>query len=210
MLPDTVIMNVIFDPTSARSGGKLRAASVVLISLCLLSLAGCGRSDNALSDVASPSPSPASATDTATDRSYHYGTKINFGASGNAAPYKVSGWNSPEPESTWTAGQAAKLAFKIPPASNAVTFKAVVSGFVKPPELPSQPVTVVINGQEVAHWEIAAKGVAQMDIPAQFTQNGKLELEFRLPKAASPASLGVSIDERVLGMCFYELELTAP
>jgi hypothetical protein len=203
-------MNFMFDTISARPGRELRIASAIATTLCLLVFAGCGRSDNALSDVSSPSPAPASSANTTTDRSYHYGTKINFGASGNAALCRVSGWNSPEAESTWTDGQSAKLAFTVPPASNPITFKAVVSGFVKPPDLPSQPVTVVINGQQVGHWDIAAKGVVQMDIPAQFTQNGRLELEFRLPKAASPSSLGMSIDERVLGMCFYELELTVP
>jgi hypothetical protein len=203
-------MNLIFDPMSARPGRELRTASMVVIALCLLVFPGCGRSDNPLSDVSSPSPAPASSANATADRSYHYGTKITFGVSGNAALYKVSGWSSPEAESTWTEGQSAKLAFTVPPANNPITFKAVVSGFVKPPDLPSQPVTVLINGQQVAQWDIAAKGVAQMDIPAQFTQNGRLELEFRLPKATSPSALGMSIDQRILGMCFYELELTAP
>ena len=176
----------------------------------LLALAGCGKADDPLQDASNATSSPAASASSTMDRSYQYGTKINFGLHGNAGPYKVSGWSAAEPESTWTEGQSAKLAFTISPANKPITFKAVVSGFVKPPDLPSQPVTVIINGQEVAHWEIAAKGVAQMDLPAQFTQNGKLELEFRLPKAASPASLGMSIDQRPLGMCFYELELTAP
>lgn len=204
-------MNLTLDPLPSRFFPRWRNASVVTIALSsLLFLAGCGRSDNALPDATNATSTPAAPANSTTDRSYQYGTKINFGLRGNAAPYKVSGWSTPEPESTWTEGQSAKLAFTISPRNNPVTFKAVVSGFVKPPDLPSQPVTVMINGQEVAHWEIAAKGVAQMDIPAQFTQNGKLELEFRFPKAASPASLGVSIDARLLAMCFYELELTAP
>ncbi len=204
-------MNLTFDRPSSRFFLRWKAASAATIAFSFLfSLAGCGKPDNTLLDTSAATPTPAASASTTTDRSYQYGTKINFGLHGNAALYKVSGWSAAEPESTWTEGQSAKLAFTISPANKPITFKAVVSGFVKPPDLPSQPVTVVINGQEVAHWEIAAKGVAQMDIPAQFTQSGKLELEFKLPKAASPASLGVSIDQRLLGMCFYELELTAP
>jgi len=203
-------MNSTFDTTPAQPGRELRTVSMVVVTLCLLVVAGCGRSDNALSDASSPSPVPASSANATTDRSYRYGAKITFTASGNAGLYKVSGWSAPEADHTWTEGQSAKLAFTISPASNPITFKALVSGFVKPPELPSQPVTVMINGQQFAQWDIAAKGVTQMDIPAQFIQNGRLELEFRLPKAASPSSLGMSIDQRVLGMCFYELELTAP
>ena len=88
--------------------------------------------------------------------------------------------------------------------------KATMSGFTKAPELPSQAVEVFINGQQTTHWEIAVKGLVQLLIPVAAVRDGNLQLEFRLPKATSPASLGISADQRQLALRFYDLELVKP
>ena len=180
--------------------------AILPILLFGFALAGCDTSDNAKSDVAAQAPTatPVSSTD---DRTYSYGTKIDFNVGGNAARYKVSGWSAPESEGTWTEGETATLSFAAPPSGGAIIFRATMSGFTKLPELPSQPVDVLVNGAPVTHWEVAAKGLVQMQIPANLVQGGKMVLEFKLPKAVSPASLGTSVDQRRLGLRFYDLEL---
>ena len=179
------------------------------IGLACAAIAAC---DDAAVD--SPASSPAAAQSPATqasgDISYSYNTKISFVQGGGAARYQVSGWSHAEPEGTWTDGNSAKLAFAVPPSDKDVVLKATVSGFTKTPVLPTQPVDVFINGEQTTHWEIAAKGLVQLLIPAKSVQDGKLELEFKLSKVTSPASLGVSGDQRKLGLRFYDLEIVKP
>src|SRR3954469_1716711 len=163
-----------------------------LIVISLLALTGC---DESATTDSTGSATPG-ATPSRADRSYGYGTKLIFGASGNAAPYKVSGWSAAEAECTWTEGNTASLAFDIPPSDSQIIFRATLSGFTKAPELASQPVDVLLNGTQVTHWEIAVKGLVQMAIPPEYVRDGKLRIDFKLPGAASPKSLGISIDER--------------
>jgi hypothetical protein len=194
-----------------RASGRRRPSlfrALIALSLLGFGLGGCDESDTSSSATASPTSSPV--INNTADRQYAYGTKLMFGAAGNAGPYKLAGWNAPEAEGTWTDGNTATLSFKVPPSNGQIIFKATLAGFIKPPELPSQPVNVLLNGKQVTHWEIGGKGLVQMAIPGEYLREGELRIDFIMPSAASPKSLGVSIDERRLGMCFYDLALVKP
>jgi hypothetical protein len=194
-------------PMKSRWGTSFHTAFAAALILGL-GLTGC---DKATTTNSSQSLSPTPATDSSPgSRKYTYGTKLTFDAAGNAGPFKLGGWNAAETEGTWTEGNIASLAFTIPPSDGQIIFKATLSGFVKPPELASQPVDVLLNGKPVAHWELAVKGLVQMAIPPEYVRDGELRIDFKLPRAASPKSLGVSVDERLLGICFYDLELVKP
>ena len=183
----------------------------LLAGVCLLGL-GLAACDESTTETA---VSPQATTQTPGSQlsgttAYSYNAKISFAQGGDAARYQISGWSHAEAEGTWTDGGTAKLAFAIPPSEKDVVLKATMSGFTKAPELPTQSVDVFVNGQQAAHWEIAVKGLVQLLIPAAATREGNLQLEFRLAKAASPASLGISADKRQLGLRFYDLEIVKP
>jgi hypothetical protein len=191
--------------------GRRGFNSRLLTGVCLLGfcLGGC---DESTTQTSSPTPantqSPGSQA--AADTSYNYNTKISFAQGGNATRYQGPGWSHAEAEGTWTDGNSAKLSFALPASDKDIVFKATMSGFTKAPELPTQSVEVFINGAQVGHWEIAVKGLVQLLIPAQAVREGNLQLEFKLAKATSPASLGISSDQRQLGLRFYDLELVKP
>lgn len=94
-------------------------------------------------------------------------------------------------------------------ASSSLRIKMTVAALVKPPELPSQHVEVFANGQKVADWEVAGKSEFTALIPA--AGGGKesaLTIELKIPKAASPKSLGLSDDPRILGLSCFDLTIS--
>src|SRR3954471_21746424 len=74
------------------------------------------------------------------EQSYTLGKKVVFGEAGDSERYRVSGWSHTEKEITWTEGNSAVLQFGGVPASSSLRLKMTLSGFVRPPDLPSQPV----------------------------------------------------------------------
>ncbi len=137
------------------------------------------------------------------------GQLINFTA--DSERYRVSGWSKTEDNFAWTEGNSARLALPLPADSGALTVKMTLRGLIQPPALPSQPVEVYANGQKITDWQVAETAPFTAQVPAELTKGAKtLNLEFRIPKAASPKTLGMNNDERVLGICAYSIELARP
>jgi len=66
-----------------------------------------------------------------------------------------------------------------------------LAGLTKEPQLPAQPVEVYANQKKVAQWQVIEKKESIASIPTDVVGGtGALILEFRMPKAASPESIG--------------------
>ena len=136
------------------------------------------------------------------------GQRLEFKAGGNTERYRVSGWSAQEPNFIWSEGTSAKLALPISAAAGGVTIKVNMAALNHPPELPTQPVELYANGQKVTEWQVGDLAEFTAALSGEITKaGGTLNLEFRTPKAASPKSLGVNADTRVLGICLTSLEL---
>ena len=132
---------------------------------------------------------------------------IRFGEGQEGQRYEVSGWQSAEKEFTWTTAPAGVLAFELPAAHAELTLKARLAGLVQPPALPAQPTAVYVNGQQVADWSVSDTAEFQALLPAALVGGGgKVTVEFRTPRAASPEALGLAKDPRVLGVRCYDLQ----
>jgi hypothetical protein len=84
-----------------------------------------------------------------------------------------------------------------------------LAGLIKEPELPFQPVEVLVNDQKVADWKVGDTADFIAAIPHDITRKGgELTITLKVPKAISPKALGLNADPRVLGICCHELELT--
>jgi len=84
-----------------------------------------------------------------------------------------------------------------------------LTGLLKPPQRTSQSVTVLANGQKIAEWQVANTTDFNATIPGELVKDGGLlTLELQTPNAASPKSLGMSDDARVLGVLCSELAIT--
>jgi hypothetical protein len=167
-----------------------------LWTLTLISLAGCNRPQTAVNQPSGPAEVP-------------YGTRIFFGKGGNSEPYKDSGWSTTEEKFTWSEGTAAELRIPVAATDDIIVLKTRLAALVSSPELPFQPVEVLVNGQKIAAWQVGETAEFAVAIPHDITKlGGVLTLSFKTPKATSPKALGLSADPRVLGICCFDLELT--
>lgn len=136
------------------------------------------------------------------------GKVINFTA--DSEHYRISGWNKTEGNFAWSEGTSARLALPVPADAGALTVNMTLRGLIRPPALPSQLVEVYANHQKVADWQVSDNAVFTAAIPAELTKvgGGMLDLDLRIPKAASPESLGMEPpDGRILGVCVYSIEV---
>ena len=136
------------------------------------------------------------------------GWMVRFNAGSGAEIYRASGWSGAEPEFTWTEGTSAKLKLPLPDRAAALMLRMKLGGLIHPPELPVQNVAVYANGQKIADWQVKDPADFAAPIPFELTKNAEnLEIELRIPEAASPQSLGMSYDGRLLGVRCYFVEL---
>jgi hypothetical protein len=155
-----------------------------------------------------PSQSASQDSQESTDHSYTYGTVVSFGKGGKAKRYQVSGWSGAEQLFTWTDKTTAVLTLKIPSTQSPLTLRMSLEGLTAV-GLPFQPVRVLANGKEIASWDVAGKRDFTAVIPADVLQGSDtLTLTLNIPKAATPASLGMNKDVRTLGVHCFELEIS--
>ena len=141
----------------------------------------------------------------------NWGALIDFTKSGNAKYFKLDGWAEEEDAFTWTIGYEASL--KIPfyvPDSPQIVLKAIMSGFLKPGMVNKQIVFVLVNGIELEQWIFETPGFREkaLVIPSKsFLESNFLLITFRMPTAVSPHQIGLSNDERQLGIAVQAIEL---
>ena len=143
---------------------------------------------------------------------YQYGDTIRFGFGGDSERFRLTGWGETEPGMTWTDGIAASLNIRVPPTTCGVKFQLKASGMHTKPRLPFQPLDVSIHGEVVAHWEVDEEKIYAFDVPPRFvspTEERLWTIDFYIPKAQSPANLGLNADPRRLGLRCVELVITA-
>jgi hypothetical protein len=177
-------------------GMKLLVGCFSALLLC----AGCTKSPEEPTAVLQPSPTPTNII----------GTVIEFGEGGTSEIYRVSGWTGTGKGKTftWSEGTSAKLALPIPAGSGELTIKMRMGGLVHPPDLLFQPVEVYANGQKIADLQVGEFADFEASIPAAIPNpGGTIEIEFRIPNATSPKSLGVNSDTRDLGIFVAQIEV---
>lgn len=140
------------------------------------------------------------------------GQKIAFAEGGDARKYQVGGWSHPEAWGSWTEGALARLRIWMRERpTRDLQLTADVQGFVHQ-EVPKQAIEVEVNGRPVATWEFDeenSSGARTAKIPrALACSRDDLEIVFKISNPKSPRSLGISSDDRNLGMGVRWLELT--
>jgi len=136
------------------------------------------------------------------------GQRIQFNQGGNSERYRLSGWSHTETDFTWTEGTTAKLEIPVASDAGSWTLRVLMSGLIRPPDLPFQLVEVYANDKKIAEWQVGSLSEFSATIPGEVIKTGgSLTLEFRTPKATSPKSLGLNQDPRILGVCLHHLEL---
>jgi hypothetical protein len=141
---------------------------------------------------------------------YRIGQRLDFRSTGNAAPFLWLGWSEPEPWGTWSAWREASLLLRPdlvkPSALNVV---ARLRAFLTDRH-PHLSVSVIADNQEVGRWDFDSGQPLErrVRVPAAVVGSSPvLHLRFVISKPASPASLGISEDDRLLGIGMESLRI---
>jgi hypothetical protein len=142
------------------------------------------------------------------------GLKINDKINFNSNLYFIErlnymrlGWSLSEPWGTWSEGNQAELTLELNSGSNELEF--LLNAFIVP-NYPEQRVMVKINGEYIK-TEVFIKregNILTLNIPDDIkAEGGIVKIEFELPDAATPKSLGINEDTRTLAIGLISMEV---
>jgi hypothetical protein len=138
--------------------------------------------------------------------------EILFGRKGNSAACELTGWSDPEDGFTWMIGQSSMISIRIPPMDGApyLDLTLLVIPFVHGTELPSQRLSIAINGPEVGAAVVDRETTLSFRIPASMiTAGGRNLIELKHPDAARPRDIVKVSDDRLLSFMVRHLGLLA-
>lgn len=136
---------------------------------------------------------------------------IELGSVERARDHLLDGWGEPAGTHVWTVGRRAVLAVPAPPGPGPMTVTLTLNAFLVPGRLERQRVRVLAGGEPLSEWTLTEPGFHDraFEIPADRVAGRRwIEVVLETPDAVSPAALGVSPDERVLGIAVAALALS--
>jgi hypothetical protein len=141
---------------------------------------------------------------------YVLGSVIDFRRGGNAGRFKEEGWGMAEDGGSWTVGGRSVLVLSVagPPSSDLLlTLRAHA---FTPPRRPRFEETLRVNNTSVADWLITDRESSierRVRLAGALASSRQLRIEFINHDARSPAELGISTDDRKVGLALETLKL---
>jgi hypothetical protein len=134
---------------------------------------------------------------------------IDFGAGGNCEGVGKAGWSVAEPRFRWMIGAESELRFDERFVDGDYIIELELIPFVRPPVLPSQRLTVCVNGTVIGQSSVAAKARLGYRIPAAaLAGRDSTSVLLSHPDAARPCDFGESKDTRTLSLAVQQLRLS--
>lgn len=121
-------------------------------------------------------------------------------------PYLWYGWSPAEPGFRWSEGTEAALVFAVH-SSEDLLLTIKLAPFVVPDKHPQQRVYILLNDSLIDSFTLIKAEDVERTIPLPVNKlQSQNTMKFKLPDATSPAALGLSIDERNLGIAVRWIE----
>jgi hypothetical protein len=136
---------------------------------------------------------------------YEWSKVLNFTERGNAQSYLAAGWGAPEATLTWTDGLNARLSFSARTPKSDVTLVMSCTPFLGERKVPFQELHVFTNFLRVGFSVLAQPTEIDIVIPTYVFDRPQIDIDFYIPRAFSPASVGLGADLRVLGVAVHRL-----
>ena len=138
--------------------------------------------------------------------------RISFTSNGTGGQFSLYGWSDPEPWGTWSDGDAAALVLNVSNLPENDLELLIEGNAFLARQHRFQEVDIVVNKQYVATLKYDQQsngGVRTVKIPKRLAleDNGRLLLKFKFKNPKSPADLGLSGDNRRLGLGIVSMEL---
>ncbi len=115
----------------------------------------------------------------------------------------VQGWSSPETWGTWSEGNEAEIALRVPTQAQTIVIEALA--FVQPMHV-RQEMVFTINGVQALSTRLTRLQDNLIEIPLTapireaVARDTLMRIQVRLPDAISPRQLGLGDDQRVMGL----------
>jgi len=140
---------------------------------------------------------------------YNWDTNLNFVVNGTGSIYQGQGWSIPELAHTWTMGSESSLILSLKDIPEKIFLTMDANAFTGP-GLDSQILQIIINNKELSDPIFMDNQIQNItiEVPSGYLISGTNTITFNLPNATSPKSLGISEDDRSLGIAVRTIALT--
>jgi hypothetical protein len=135
---------------------------------------------------------------------------LDFSAEGNARPYLGAGWSGSERDFTWTEDDDSFVTFDSPTEPGTYALRITAGTILHKPELTSQLLKIVINGEQVDQTFYNESFVQFRECRfdrAAFRGEGRVTLRLHHPDAVRPCDIGPSRDSRRLAFNVKRLSI---
>jgi hypothetical protein len=135
---------------------------------------------------------------------------VTFGKTGSVREMDPYGFDLSEPSLSWTQEEVAGFSVTVAsvPMDSPLRLHISARPFIYERNIDRQQFFLFINGLYVGFRTIATAEVIEFVLPRNVLSPRGLRVEFAIPTAASPKSLGISQDVRKLGIAISEISLT--
>jgi len=141
-----------------------------------------------------------------TPPSIELGKSIDFSAAGKSRSYLRRGWSGQEPTHHWTDGPTAGIMLGVQHARGKDMLLRMKTSAYLGDGRPYQTIGVVVNGREVATWQVKGLGWYEAAIPSNLVgKDGLLKIVFNISNPTAPCEVSKSSDCRKLGINAREL-----
>ncbi|MBP6085067.1 sulfatase-like hydrolase/transferase [Candidatus Gracilibacteria bacterium] len=126
---------------------------------------------------------------------------INF-SEVSSQKYLDGGWSHTEPEGIWSLGSEASIELnKLPPNQN-LMLTINFSAFTK------QNIEIILNNNPIKQVKVGSRMSHSVKLPSQFIKGKNDTIKFRISSPKSPIELGLSKDDRQLGILLKTLTVS--
>jgi hypothetical protein len=145
---------------------------------------------------------------------HEWGDWINFGMNFHLDGVELTGWSDQETWGVWSMTDRPVLRIGPLPQPTGETVRLTMSVRAAVfPAFPEQTITVMLDGEPVETWQFridthSDKPVKMLHLPsAAVNEDGFLRLAFHIQRPVSLSSIGISADEREIGLGLENIHL---
>lgn len=131
---------------------------------------------------------------------------ILFGAEHDLGPTLVHGWAAAEAKHVWSIGPSSAIRIDRPAAPEGYFLEILWYPFVVHPWVPSQPITISVNGERIFTGEVRSEEIVAFRCPSPRPSETEILITFDHPNASRPADFGKG-DTRSLGLAFRRIRV---
>jgi hypothetical protein len=136
---------------------------------------------------------------------------VTFGKTGSVREMDPYGFDLSEMNHAWTATETAGFSVMMGSVAPDATLQLLVNArpFIQAGHIERQQFFVFMNGLYLGFRTLAKDELTEFPVPRNFLSPRGLRIEFVIPTALSPKSLGISQDIRRLGIAISDVSFAA-